>query len=39
MINLDNVDKAFKDYVSKFDFTNVTIKRKYKHTLRVKDKK
>ena len=37
MIDLENVNKIFKDYVSKFDFTNVTIKRKYEHTLRVKD--
>ena len=37
MIDLENVDKTFKDYVSKFDLNNVTIKRKYDHTLRVKD--
>ena len=37
MINLENVDKLFKDYVSKFDLNNITIKRKYDHTLRVKD--
>ena len=37
MIDLENVDKTFKDYVSKFDLNNITIKRKYEHTLRVKD--
>ena len=37
MIDLENVDKTFKDYISKFDLNNITIKRKYEHTLRVKD--
>ncbi len=37
MIDLENVDRTFKDYVSKFDLNNITIKRKYEHTLRVKD--
>ncbi len=37
MIDLENIDKTFKDYVSKFDFNNITIKRKYEHTLRVKN--
>ena len=34
MIDLENVDKTFKDYVSKFDLNNITIKRKYKRKLR-----
>lgn len=37
MIDLEKIDKTFKDYVSEYDFTNITIKRKYEHTLRVKD--
>ena len=37
MIDLEKIDKTFKDYVNKFDLNNVTIKRKYYHTLRVKD--
>ena len=37
MIDLEKIDKTFKDYVNKFDLNNVTIKRKYDHTLRVKD--
>lgn len=36
MIDLETVDKIFKDYASKFGFTNITIK-KYENTLRVKD--
>ena len=35
MIDLEKIDKTFKDYVSEYDFTNITIKRKYEHTLRV----
>ena len=37
MIDLEKIDKTFKDYVNKFDLNNVTIKRKYNHTLRVKN--
>lgn len=37
MIDLEKVDKVFKDYVSNFDLNNVAIERKYNHTLRVKE--
>lgn len=37
MIDLEKIDKTFKDYVNNFDLNNITIKRKYNHTLRVKD--
>lgn len=37
MIDLEKVNKTFKDYVNKFDLNNITIKRKYEHTLRVKN--
>ena len=37
MIDLEKVNKTFKDYVNKFALNNITIKRKYEHTLRVKN--
>lgn len=37
MIDLKKIDTVFKKYVSNFDLNNSAIKRKYEHTLRVKD--
>ena len=31
MIDLETVDKIFKDYASKFGFTNITIKKVWTH--------
>lgn len=37
MIDLEKIDKVFKEYVSNFDLNDIAIKRKYDHTLRVKN--
>ena len=37
MIDLEKIDKTFKNYVNSFDLNNISIKRKYDHTLRVKN--
>ena len=37
MIDLERIDKTFKEYVNNFDLNDIAIKRKYDHTLRVKD--
>ena len=37
MIDLEKIDKTFKNYVNSFDLNDIAIKRKYDHTLRVKN--
>ena len=37
MIDLERIDKTFKEYVNNFDLNDIAIKRKYDHTLRVKN--